>query len=659
MMTTKRTKRTTTTNTHTGNAMTEHKLDNSYVPVGESSPPEPSSSIDPIEIGRKVDQFKVDAAPTFTVWDIAIRVLNGEVDSLQSPAQVNYTIALPTMPGSDRPVVSFNKMLEPYRTLLSKLGVNIPWAGAMPASSSPDDVAKAQAAEALLAYWFQQQKFDQKMVEAISWLLVTGNVGLYLCQYNQETKFEVVSPYNYFLEPGLSSPDDSRWVVIQRWATKKELAEMFPDHAKAIETTMPAGVGNVVVKSYSPATGYSNSQPQNRLSYWEYISKSGDFAYILPDKNLVLFESRLPADCFPFFPLRYTIVPGRMYGQGVIVPAVQPQRLYNAIRTQILLNAQLVGSPKVLVHNMDAANADDGFLDTPGQVLRYGGDADLATPPPAFLSAPPIPQYVMTEPQNLHAEILGVMGVSSVSLGKRQAGVTSGKAIMALAENDSSQLSTTMQQIEFCVAHISRSALVMMKTYMPESVMIRQLDRYGAPVHRELKATDLSDETPEIFIDSSTLFRVRAEERRSQVLSDLQLGLISPQEAKELLRTRKASLPDLTYMQDLRHAKEVLEAVVATRAPARFYKRDNLEVLARVFDEFMRTPDFYALDLDLQELVSQQYEAILDLISPPSQPTQLPVSKPPTPQASDMPTEDAGLAQAETIPLDVESPDAV
>ena len=591
----------------------------SYVPLDgeEAKPAKPASDYQ--EIVRNVRDFQSKASATYTVWEACSRILNGEKAAVSTPSQVNYNVALPTDPTSAQQAM-FNKLLEPFRTLHAKLGVNIPYAGAMPATDAPDDVAKAQAAEALLAYWMQQQKFDRKLNTGLAWLLQTGNVGLYLCQYGTETRLEIVSPFNFFYESNLSDPDDTRWVVIRRFATKRELIEMFPQH-KAQIIDIPVSIDPIAMPaggSY-PSTGYANNQPGDRIEYWEYIGKDGEFCYLLPDPCLVLFQSTMPDDCWPFAHIRYTAIAGRMWGKGVIEPSIEPQRFYNLIRTATLRNATLCGNPKVLVHNSDAQTASD-WTDRPGQVIRWGGDADLAVPAPAYLTPPSIPAYVQNLPTEMMSEILDAMGVHATSLGKRQAGMTSGRAIEALTENDASQLAVTMQNIEFAVQHIGHCALVMMKAYMPEKTMIRQLDRWGAPVFKELKMTDLGEETPEIFIDADTLFRTRVADRRAQVLQDMQMGLVSPEEAKDMLRARVARMPDLTYMGDLRHAREVLESVVALKAPARFYKKDNLQLMERVFGEFMKSPAYYQLDPDTQQLVSDQYDSITALMNPSAQP---------------------------------------
>lgn len=593
---------------------------NSYEPVekGDEASEQEAPAHDYQAIVAQVRSFQAKAAPTYTVWEACARVLNGEKAATTSPAQVNYNIALPMDPSTISQAM-FNKLLEPYRTLLAKLGINIPYAGAMPASDAPDDVAKAQAAEALLAYWLQQQRFDCKMNDALSWLLQTGNVGLYLCQYGVETRLEIVSPYNFFYEPDLSDPDETRWVVVRRYATKPELKRLFPQHALQIDE-VPTSVDPVSKPAGSyPLAGYANSQPGDRVEYWEFIGREGDFCYLLPDPHVVLFRGTLPPDCWPFSHLRYTPISGRLWGKGVIEPAVEPQRFYNLIRTTMLRNATLTGNPKVLVHNSDT-NTADNWTDRPGQVVRWGGDGDLDTPKPEYLQPPSIPAYVQNLPAELMAEILDSMGVHATSLGKRQAGVSSGVAIEALTENDASQLAVTMQQIEFAVQHIAKCALIMMKAYMPEKTMVRQLDRWGAPVYRELHLTDLSEETPEIFIDADTLFRSRAAERRAQVLQDMQLGLITPEETKERLRSRTASMPDLAYMADLRHAREVLQSVVALQAPVQFYKKDNLALMERVFGEFMRSPEFYQLPSTTQELVGTQYDQLIAMMEPGGQP---------------------------------------
>jgi CheY-like chemotaxis protein len=637
----------------------QSELDGLDPPASPEGYEAPAVDLNPyIKLVGQVRDYQSKAAPTYTVWDTCGRVLNGEKASTTTPAQVNYNVALPSDPTGIQQAM-FNKLLEPYRTIQAKLGINIPYAGAMPATDSPDDVAKAQAAEALLSYWMQQQKFDRKMNVGLGWLLQTGNVGLYLCQYDTETRLEIISPYNYFFEPDLNDPDDTRWVVVRRYATKAELVEMFPEHREALEA-VPTSVGPTMgspTGSYGAQSTAGNSQPGDRVEYWEYVNKDGTFAYLLPEPVVLLHESTLPPSAWPFACIRYTAISGRVHGKGIIEPAIEAQRFYNLIRTAQLRNATLTGNPKVLVHNMDPMASGD-WTDRPGQVIKWGGDGDLNIPAPAYLQPPSIPAYVQNLPAEMLSEVLDSMGVHATSLGKRQANVSSGRAIEALTENDASQLAVTMQAIEFAVQHIASNALIFMQAYMPEKTMIRQLDRWGAPVFRELRTTDLGSQTPEIFIDADSLFRSRMADRRAMILSDMQMGILTPEEAKEKLRSRTASMPDLSYMADLRHAKEVLEAVTALQAPAKFYKRDNLEIMERVFGEFMRSPAYYQLPPATQDLLDQQYEAITALMAP--QGTAMAPQAMPIPQAdtdAPMPTDPAteALLDAQAGPENIEA----
>lgn len=569
-----------------------------------------------MEIVQQANSFMAKAQPTYTVWETCTKVLNGERLGESAPNTMNYNIALPNDANASQQAM-FQKLLEPYRTLLAKLAINIPWAAVMPATDSPDDVAKAQSAEALLQYWLQSQKFDRKMTTAIQWLLQTGNAGLYLSQHGTETRLEAISPFNILLEPDLSDPDDTRWVILRRFATKKELSALFPDKAEIIKD-LPVSVDPMGQPTRSTSPGWSNQQPGDRVEYWEYCAKDGKLAFLLPDPCTVLYDGDLPEGCWPFAFIPYTPISGRCFGKGAVEPSIEPMRFYNLIRTSMLRNATLTGNPKVLVHNQDAGTAN-GWTDRPGQIIRWGASddqaIDLAIPAPTYLQPPSMPAYVQNLPAEMLNEILSCMGVSAVSLGKRQANVSSGRAIEALTENSASQLAVTQQQIEFAVAHICRCALQMMKEYSNGKTMIRQLDRYGAPVYRELQMTDLSDETPEVFIDADTLFRSRAADRRNAVIADMNAGIISPEDAKEMLRSRTASMPDLAYMADLRHAKEVLEAAVALAAPVKFYPNDNLPLLQRVFSEYMRSPDFYKQPKAVQDMLDGHLDTLAQMMA--------------------------------------------
>ena len=193
-----------------------------------------------------------------------------------------------------------------------------------------------------------------------------------------------------------------------------------------------------------------------------------------------------------------------------------------------------------------------------------------------------------------------VASIHAVSLGKRAVGLTSGRAINALAENDMSQLSMTQESIEEAVQEAATCMLLLAKAYYTESKYTRMLDRNGRLVFTAVESTAVEDD-PEVFLEAGSLFRNEAGDREAKALDLLQAGLITPDEAKKAITFRTEPYDVIQDLEEQRHAQELLDAVVQLGVDVELFDTDNFKVLEQVFRRFLRSYDFYQLPRELQD----------------------------------------------------------
>ena len=276
----------------------------------------------------------------------------------------------------------------------------------------------------------------------------------------------------------------------------------------------------------------------------------------------------------------------------------------------MLKNIKLLGNPKVLIPE-DANIASTAFTSKEGEKILYkGGQA------PSPWNVTPMPAHITAQPAQVQAEMMDIMGLHSVSLGKRAVGASSGKAIDALSENDTSQLQLAQMDIEYGVQCMARDVLIFMKEFYTKKKAMRMMDSTGGIIFAQIQATDLL-ENPEIFLEAGSLFHSEAEDRDAKTMKLLQAQLITPDEAKKALSYRTDALGVLDQIRGLQHAKEVLESVVHLGAPIRVYPTDDLDAFVKVFKQFMVTPEFYTLPIDRQDAVESAFPQVLNTKNPP------------------------------------------
>jgi hypothetical protein len=195
--------------------------------------------------------------------------------------------------------------------------------------------------------------------------------------------------------------------------------------------------------------------------------------------------------------------------------------------------------------------------------------------------------------------------------------VTSGKAIQALAQQDSGQLQVTQMSIEEATRDMAKTVLLLMRKFYSEEKMMRMLDATGQVVFKQINGSDLVED-PEIFIEAGSLFRDEAQDRDAKLMEMLQLGLISKEVAMQEMTLRTGSSFITEKVQAISHAKDILEA--AKRGfEVEIFRNDDIEAFLKVFGDFMREREYYNLEPEQQEYIRDVYVSLVAANVPPEQ----------------------------------------
>jgi hypothetical protein len=538
------------------------------------------------------------------VWDLSLLYLQGK-QNVRYDKNIQQFLALRSQPGRNKLVI--NLILNIFKAVVSRLTVNYPNVSILPASGSEEDILKARASEEALKYFFHKENVKETFEKAFLWLVSTGNVALHQV-YNAEKKcveVKVVSPYDLFFESGADSIEQSSFVSIRETVRKDDLCKAYPQHEEAIRAVAttskdsdPSTISTTSVGTYSTQDPYSYPRVEIQETYWK------DGKYAVTVGNTYLFKGRNPTgEILPVQHIRYTEIPMNLWGMGLIEPIIDLQNQYNKIRNQITQNIELMSNPKWLVPKTAGVNASS-IRGTPGEIIYYnaGGGA------PVQVTGTGLPGYVLDALSRSQGEMMDVSGIHSTTLGKRAVGITSGKAIEALAKQDVSQLTLTQENIEKAVRKMFTVTLLLMKQYYSEEKFIRMFDDKGRFIFNKISNTDIVD-VPEIFIEAGSLFRDESQDRDAKVLELLQLGLIDKEAALKELTFKTGNKYIMDTMRDRNHALDILNGV-KEGAQVEIFASDNLQAFSEIFGDFMKTNDYYELDEDTRDYIRDVYVSI-------------------------------------------------
>ena len=550
----------------------------------------------PKNISGILSDSKQDKQNITRIFDLSILYLEGRQHLFYDRTNGVFQ-ATRLRAGQNRVVV--NLLLNLYRNILSRLATDYPGVTVLPASPSPEDINKSQASEVALQYYWAAEGMKDKLHELIGWLLSCGNAALhsYYDPGDKVVRTSVVSPYDIFFEQGVNSPDESEFMSIRSFISKKDLKAAYPKYAKEIEERNSADPGD----EYRWKRNTINF-PKNRVEIYETHWDDGKYAITMGDTYL--YKGKNPKGWTPIQFIRYTTIPSRLWGIGLISPLIDLQNQYNKARAQVLDNTELMTNPKWLIPKTSGI-APSSITAKAGEKIYY----NPAGGQPTQISGAPIPSYVFDNIRQLQNEIMDVSGAHSTTLGKRAIGITSGKAINALTAQDVSQLNTTQENIEKGAKDLAITVLLLMKTYYKESTMMRMMDRTGSVIFKELKNTNLVD-TPEILFEAGSLFRNEKQDRDAKLIELVQMGMLDPKLAMKEMSLKTYNSYLINEMADRRHAEDMLQAAVENVGEVEIFADDNVKIFKEVFKDFMRSPHYYDLEQERQDYIADIFATL-------------------------------------------------
>lgn len=536
------------------------------------------------------------------IWDMCSLFLQGKQHLRWDRNLKNY-VGMPQDRRSAR--VTINMILNIYRNIQARLSVAYPSMTVLPASPSTEDIQRAEAAETLLRYYWHTNDMKDVISEALEWLLLTGNAAFHTF-YDPKTRrvtTTALSPYDVHFESGSTSPAESEWVAISHVISRKALKRSYPEHAELIQKSA-ATPTHLHQTLYQRASGTEGAELKDRLEVFEVYTKDGNMGMLLGSDWL--YKGRWPTHKSPISFVRYTNIPGRLWGIGLVEPLIELQVMYNKGRSQVMQNAELMGNPKWLVPKSSGVGKDALSDSRPGEKVVYNATAG---PAPQQITAGALPAYVLDNIRQLSAEMLDVAGVHSTSLGKRAIGIESGAAIESLASRDSQQLQVTQQNLEKAMIEVSTCILEMCKKYYNEPRMMRMMDEAGRVVHKTLRVTDLCED-PEVYLEAGTLFRDEKPDRDQRILEMVKLQLLDKEEALKALDYRTGNDRVTKRMIGFSHAHDMLDAVIDGHA-IEVMPSDDLEAFKEVFKGFMQTARYYELPDERQNYIRDVLISVL------------------------------------------------
>lgn len=558
-------------------------------------------SLTAAEIADRIESSKMQKQTYERRWEICLRFLNNE----QHPGgydAVTQGYGGAGNRGRARHIV-INLIGPLYKNILSRLSTNYPGVAVMPTGPSSDQVLQAQMSEVYLRYVWQAKKVNRVARRAVEYLLSLGTAGVHVYWEPGDTMpcIKAVNAFDLYWDAGALNHEDSDWIAVRRWATPKELRKVYPAFAEYLDDPDNSPTASGIINSQ---LRYTDSQPAP--GKMEVFDVYCDGEHIVMCDGQELWRGETPGEITPVHVMIWTEVPNISWGQGLVEPLIDLQRVYNASREMVMQNAANMANPKWMVPS-EANVAANAITANAGEKVYFDGPLSPRQEAPA-----PLPAYVIDNTRMIPTEMQDVSGIHSATLGRKQSG-QSGKALEIQTANDLSSIQVSQECIEDAFQAMAESVLCYAKDNITEPVMVRQLGSLGRAVFQEIKNTDIVD-SPQVLIEAGTLFQDSIADRESRVIAQFQAGLIDKDVAMKELSFRTGNSYLLQKMEDTSHVKAMLRMVTEGDAMLELSPADDPALFMEIFTEFMKKPEFYALPLHRQnyiaDLIKRQFAPV-------------------------------------------------
>jgi hypothetical protein len=543
------------------------------------------------EIADRIEASKSQKSLFEKRWEICLRFLNNE----QHPGgydPVTQGYAGRGNRGRARHIV-INLIAPIYKNILSRLSTNYPGVGVMPTGMDSGKILQAQSSEVYLRYVWHARKINRVARRVVEYLLSLGTAAVQVYWEPGDTMpcIRAVNAFDVFWDSAALNHEDSDWIAVRRWTTAKDLKAAYGD-AYELPTDdddydRTSGVINSQLR-------YTDTQPApGKVEVFDVYCDGKHYVHA-DGQNLVVLDT--PSGITPVYVMIWTEVPNIAYGQGLVEPLLDLQRVYNSGREMVMMNAARMANPKWMV-STEANVASNALTANSGEKVYF--DGPLA---PQQAAAVPLPSYVIDNLRTIPTEMQDVSGVHSATLGRKQSG-QSGKALEIQTTNDLSSIQVSQECIEDAFTGMAEAILCYAKDNITEPVMVRQMGTFGRVVFQEIANTDIV-ESPQITIETGTLFQDSIQDREARVLAQFEAGLIEKDVALKEISFRTGNSYLIAQMQEVSHAKAMLNMVTQGDALLDLGPADDVGVFMEVFSEYMRTPEYYDLPAHRQDYIS-------------------------------------------------------
>lgn len=518
-------------------------------------------------------------------WRLNLEFYRGNQYAFNTRREPNRIQSLPTEDG-DKPrfrirLVS-NQIMPGTAAMVAQLTKTKPAIWATPGTGSTASIRKAQAADDLFEYWWQQFSLHQKLLEAMTWGAIAGQgfwkitwdknastsmkflmnpqtgqpivqddlqnafrfqleqMGIDPTQFEKtvylgDIRVEVMGPDRVYLDPYVSVFEDAQFAICKHGMTPEEIKsrwgvtitpDAYPQDSSNV--AMPYGISGASAQSAQGLSGTNASMRNVFIGYFLPNSANPKGRYVVwtegPDQILEDKPWPYPFRMLPLVKFPGMMNPNSVYDEAIITQARPLQKELNRTISQIVEYKNLTIKPRVWA---PIGSMTQRLTNEPGAVYTYRPVGGLR---PEVETLPSMPPYVFNHLSEIQQRMDRLFNLSAVGRGEVPPNVEAGVAIDLLQETAVDMMVPTIDRMNLALCRAGKLMLFLGQEGYIEPRLGRIMGPGGAVRVREFKNSDIDPGVEFRAESGSGIPRTRAgREARIKNLMDMQI--LDPRQA--------------------------------------------------------------------------------------------------------------------------------
>lgn len=523
---------------------------------------------------------------------------------------------------------------------------------AAPGKNTIEAKNSALLADRVYEWAIEHLGYEEVREEALLWAVTTGT-GFMKVTWNpalggsktvvvgdkQETvdlgdvELDCASPFQVRFPQFVSSWRHLPWIIQVTVRPIEYVQERWPKKAQFVTPSMDAGIAlsyensvrNIVGNIGSVgAAGTTGAEAVKIIELWTkpFVGQTKDgpkhftkgLHVVCTSDGIILEAQDNPYHevglHLPYVPYTYGVMPGRLWGMGLIGQLRVPQYNRNLVRSMIIEHQNLMSFGKWVAPKGHGV-PKTGFTSEPGEVIEY----NPSLPAPDMKAPPPLPGYVLENVAMIDQEMQDIGAQQDATEAKAPSSVRSGVAIQLLQQKDREVLAIPRKRLWRSDKQAGEHILALIHAFYAETRTLEIVGPGRVFEVMDFKGADLQRKTTfRVFAESG--FMDSRVARQQTIMDLIQIGLFDPKNPDD----RKA----IFRMIELGDVRDIVSRMAADERIAESENQammgqppvvppvnwfDDDQVHMNIHEAMLKSPLYLALDPTLRAGIDAHVQA--------------------------------------------------